>query len=178
MQNTYEVFVRQNRQMLIDTAQEKGITITFEDLSGISGAQLPLDMMDDKFLDALQEGLFSLQDIKQMYADFKEYYTDYPPARPQTTDPIVNSLDSAALITICTENATANLMRQMMNPAYLEALRQDWGSKSEHKFTHDLIDAFNEGRITADDIFSMTNDDLETAISENRYPQDVDYSCH
>lgn len=61
MNDGYEVFVEQNRQLLVDAARDKDISITMGDLHAITGPQIPLTMMADEFLDALKEGLFSIK---------------------------------------------------------------------------------------------------------------------
>jgi len=48
---------------------------------------------------------------------------------------------------------------------FLRDLTQEHGS-----IEPDLLDALDEERVTMAQIESMTTDELETAISENRYP--------
>ena len=189
MNNSYEAFVAYNRQLLVDAAREKNILLTINDLQDISGPQIPLTMMADEFLDALQEELFSVQDITQVYNGFREFFTAHLAERPTTGDLLSDAMASNGWIIVQAENAMANLIRQMITPAYLDALRtetydmsyvyqqaKDRGLKSLPCLHPDLLTALDEQRITEEDIDDMSYDELVVAISENRYPQDSSYS--
>jgi len=154
MNNSYEAFVAYNRQLLVDAAREKNIILTINDLQDISGPQIPLTMMADEFLDALQEELFSVQDITQVYNGFREFFTAHLAERPTTGDLLSDAMPSNGWIIVQAENAMTNLIRQMITPAYL----------------------LEEQRITEEDIDEMSYDDLVEAISENRYRQDSSHS--
>lgn len=187
----YELFVTQNRQLLVDAAREKNIQLAIADLHDITGAQLPLTMMADEFLDALKEGLFTVQDIAQVYTGFREFYTAHLAERPITDDPLIDDMPSNGWIIVQAENAMTNLIRQMITPEYLDALRhetydmsyvyqqaQNRGPKSLPCLHPDLLTALDEQRITEEDIDDMSYDQLVEAISENRYPQDSSHSYH
>jgi hypothetical protein len=111
-------------------------------------------MMADEFLDALQEELFSVQDITQVYNGFREFFTAHLAERPTTGDLLSDAMPSNGWIIVQAENAMTNLIRQMITPAYL----------------------LEEQRITEEDIDEMSYDDLVEAISENRYRQDSSHS--
>ncbi|MEI6095567.1 MAG: hypothetical protein WCR08_08945 [Gammaproteobacteria bacterium] len=189
MNDSYEAFVAYNRQLLVDAAREKNIILTINDLQDISGPQIPLTMMADEFLDALQEELFSVQDITQVYNGFREFFTAHLAERPTTGDLLSDAMPSNGWIIVQAENAMTNLIRQMITPAYLDALRterydmsyvcqqaKDRGLKSLPCLHPDLLTALEEQRITEEDIDEMSYDDLVEAISENRYRQDSSHS--
>lgn len=189
MNNSYEAFVAYNRQLLVDAAREKNIILTINDLQDISGPQIPLTMMADEFLDALQEELFSVQDITQVYNGFREFFTAHLAERPTTGDLLSDAMPSNGWIIVQAENAMTNLIRQMITPAYLDVLRterydmsyvcqqaKDRGLKSLPCLHPDLLTALEEQRITEEDIDEMSYDDLVEAISENRYRQDSSHS--
>lgn len=200
MQNSYDAFVDQNRQILIGRAREKGVVLTLDMLRDLSGAQLPLDMMTDAFLDAIVEELFTIDDIKRVYAGFKAFYTANIPSLPLRHDITINlpggmveyrTMPVDGWIITNAENATSNLIRYLVTPTCLNALRDNiynmndvqrhaevWGPKALHFLNPDLIQALEEQRITEDDIEEMSYDELGDAISENRYPQDSVYSCN
>ncbi len=189
MNDGYEVFVEQNRQLLVDAARDKDISITMGDLHAITGPQIPLTMMADEFLDALKEGLFSIQDITRIYTGFREFYTAHLAERPTTGDLLLDAMRSDWWIIAQAENAMTNLIRQMITAEYLDALRNETydmsyvyqqsknlGPKSLPCLHPDFLVALEEQRITEADIDDMSYDELVEAISENRYPQDSSHS--
>lgn len=199
MQNDYEVFVQSNRQLLIDAAYAKDLFWTIEELSNISAPQLFLDMMADEFLDAVKADLFSLQDIKNIYAGFFDFYIAYITERPNTRVVLegvmrhddLYILEGMGWAKVKAEQAMCQLLRQLIQASSLDAIRartydmsyvsqqaRNWGHKAVYLIDLDLLSAFDEQRITMDDIAEMSCADLSTAISENRYPQDSSHGYH
>ena len=199
MQNSYEEFVQNNRQLLVNKAIAKDVLWTTEDLSDIRSPQLLLDMMADEFLDAAKAELFSLQDIKNVYIGFYEFYiariSQHRNPRlvfegvMQHDDCYI--LEGAGLAHVKAEEDMRLLFAQLTSRSSLDALRagtydmssvsqkaRNFGPKAVYLIDPDFLTALDEQRITMDNVTEMSCQELSTAISENRYPQDSSYGCN
>ena len=197
MQNDYEIFVQSNRQLLVDTARSKDVFWNIDDLSNISAPQFLVNMMADEFLDAIKEELISLQEIKNVYAGLLDFYITYITEHPNThvmfegvrqpEDRYI--LEGTGWANVQAEQAMCLLFRQLITESSLDALRartydmryvlehaRNFGPKAVYLIDLDFLTAFDEQRITMNDVRDMSCEALDTAISENRYPQDVSYT--
>lgn len=197
MQNNYEDYIQQNRQLLVDAARAKDVIWTIQDLSDISQPQLLLDMMADKFLNAIKTELFTLQDVKNTYNGFYDFYMAYNSEHLNTQEVLEGVirnndryiLDGTGLANVKAEQETCLFFSQLTSESYLNALRAGkydmsdvsenaryFGPKAVYLINPDFLTAFDELRITMDDVTQMSCDELSTAISENTYPHDSSYA--
>jgi hypothetical protein len=196
----YQAFIQQNKQLLVNAAQERqttraaslGVTsgaptITLGDLQIFHSPQLLLDMMQDEFLDALQDGVFTLVQIAQVCHGFCEHYLHIVQAGHISEE----DLSPASWVNMRAEQDMSLLIHHLVTAPYLNALRNStynmtdvchkaaiWGPKAVYCLHPDLVEAIAEERIINENIIEMSCEELEEAIYENRYPQDSTHSYH
>ncbi|MCR9191330.1 MAG: hypothetical protein NXI01_01545 [Gammaproteobacteria bacterium] len=176
-QQTYEEYTTSNRRIVIDIFSTRAqlSNITIEDLANIQSSQILLNLTAPSFLNALENNCFTIHDITNMLSAFCTYLLAAP--RTRTGNSLIDAMPPEGIHLMAEQNMGA-FMEEIVKASHLESLNTGRYTMEflcdlaqEHgPIAPNLLDALDEERVTMAEIETMTPEELETAISENHYP--------
>ena len=184
MDNAYEIYLQEQRALVVSTAQEKGLDLMAEDLREIRAPQILLEMTTEDFLKALREDHLTIGDVQQMYTGFCEYYANVVATeRESTNDVVVDEMSGDKWSIVRAEEDAVNFIRVLLGQ-HMESLINDKyvmkdfyhyaknvGPQTVNLLDIDLLQAVREGRVRIQEIRGMSGEEWETAEPYNPYPR-------
>jgi len=177
----YKTLLESNQLVVLEafSTRPELTNITAAELQNIQSIQILLNLTVPRLLDALENNYFTIHDITHMMPAFYTYFRNsISKPRVHTGDAFIDSASDEDWAFLMTEQEMSGFMAEIVDVShltslstgqytmkFLRALAQKHGS-----IAPDLLDALDEERVTMVQIENMSPDDLETAISENCYP--------